>query len=243
MARIAVVSDIHGNLTALDAVIDDIGQLGVDVVVQAGDLVSGCSHPAEVIDRVREMNWPGVFGNTDEMLWLPERVSEVLAAPSLHRIRDLLLAQTIPSIVGVIGPDRVAWLQALPRRWSDRSFSVVHAGPDDVWQHVAATTSDQELTRVYGPLVSKLVVYGHIHQPSVRRLATFTVANAGSVGLPYDGDPRASYLLIDEDRIEIRRVEYDVDQEISLLIRSGDPFAEATAQTLRTGRYVPVKSG
>jgi putative phosphoesterase len=240
--RVAVISDIHGNLTALDGVIADIRRHRVDLVVQGGDLVSGCSRPAQVIDRVREMNWPGVFGNTDEMLWMLQRVSEVLAAPSLHRVRDLLLTQTIPSIVDLIGPDRLDWLRTLPRRWSGGNVSVVHAAPDDDWQNVPATTPDDELTRVYAPLESQFVVYGHIHQPYVRHLTTFTVANAGAVGLPYDGDPRASYLLLDDDRVEIRRVEYDVEYEIALLQRSSDPFAEATAQTLRTGRYVPLST-
>jgi predicted phosphodiesterase len=241
MARIAVISDIHANLTALDAVIADIRRVGVDLVIQGGDLVSGGPRPAEVIDRVRDMGWPGVYGNTDEMLWRPQRVSEILQAPSLYGIRDLLLTQTIPSIVELIGADRLAWLRTLPRRWSDGGLSVVHAGPDDVWHNIPATTSDDELTRVYGPLASTFVVYGHIHQPYIRRLTTFTVANAGAVGLPYDGDPRASYLLIDGDRIEMRRVDYDIERETSLLQRSSDPFAAATVQSLRTGRYVPVR--
>jgi predicted phosphodiesterase len=240
--RIAVISDIHANLTALDAVIADLRRHSVDLVVQGGDLVSGGPRPAEVIDRVRDMKWPGVFGNTDEMLWIPERVAEVLVAPSLHPIRDLLLTQTIPSTIDLIGRDRLAWLRALPRRWADGGLSVVHAGPDDVWQNIPATTPDEELARVYAPLLSKCVVYGHIHQPYIRHVAAFSVANAGAVGLPYDGDPRASYLLIDDDRVEIRRVEYDIQSEISLLLRSTDPFAKATAQTLRTGRYVSIST-
>jgi len=88
--RIAVVSDIHANLTALDAVIADVRKTGADLVVCGGDLMSGGPRPAEVIDRVREMTWPGVYGNTDEMLWMPHRVSETLQAPQLHRIRDLV---------------------------------------------------------------------------------------------------------------------------------------------------------
>src|SRR6266850_8123371 len=95
--RIAVVSDIHGNLTALDAVIVDVQRAGADMVVQGGDLVGGGSCPAEVIDRVRELNWPGVYGNADEMLWMPNRVSEMLQAPHLQRVRDLLLTHTIPA--------------------------------------------------------------------------------------------------------------------------------------------------
>jgi 3',5'-cyclic AMP phosphodiesterase CpdA len=69
--RLAVVSDIHGNLTALEAVIADIERRAVDRVVHGGDLaLIGCQ-PAEVIDRVRELGWPGIVGNTDELLWRP----------------------------------------------------------------------------------------------------------------------------------------------------------------------------
>ncbi|MCA1651054.1 MAG: metallophosphoesterase family protein [Acidobacteria bacterium] len=238
--RIAVVSDIHANLTALDAVIADVRKTGADLVVSGGDLMSGGPRPAEVIDRVREMNWPGVYGNTDEMLWMPHRVSETLQAPQLHRIRDLVLTHTIPATLDAIGDERLAWLRALPRRWSDGDLSVVHAGPDDVWQITPANASDEELERVYAALRSKRVLYGHIHYPYIRRVSTFMVANSGAVSLSFDGDARACYALVDDDRIEIRRVEYDVEQEIRLLLGTDDPFAETTAETLRTGRYVPL---
>lgn len=238
--RIAVVSDIHANLTALDAVIADLRASGADLVVHGGDLMAGGPRPAEVIDRVREMNWPGVYGNTDEMLWMPHRVSETLQAPHLHRIRDAVLTYTIPNTLRAIGDERLAWLRALPRRWSDADLSVVHAGPDDAWPITPAHASDEELERVYGPLGSKRVVYGHIHQPYIRRLSAFTVANSGAVSLSYDGDARAAYALVDGDRIEIRRVAYDLEEEIRRLSRTDDPFAASTAETLRTGRYVPI---
>jgi diadenosine tetraphosphatase ApaH/serine/threonine PP2A family protein phosphatase len=68
----------------------------------------------------------------------------------------------------------------------------------------------------------------------------FTLASTGAVSQSLDGDPRAAYALVDDEGIEIRRVEYDVDEEIRLLLGSDDPFAQSTARTLRTGRYVPV---
>jgi predicted phosphodiesterase len=238
--RIAVVSDIHANLTALEAVIADLRKTGADLIVHGGDLMAGGARPAEVIDRIRELNWQGVYGNAEEMLWMPHRVSETLRAPHLHRIRDLVLTHTIPSILSAIGDERLAWLRALPRLWSDGDLSVVHAEPDDVWPITPANASDEELDRVYGVLRSKHVVYGHIHQPFVRRLSTFTVANSGAVSLSYDGDRRAAYAVIDGDQVEIRRVEYDVEEEILLLLGTDDPFAESTAETLRTGRYVPL---
>ena len=127
----------------------------------------------------------------------------------------------------------------LPRQWSEEGLSVVHAVPDDVWPSVLPTAPDEELERVYGVLASNHVVYGHIHSPFVRRVSGFTVTNSGAVSLSFDGDRRASYALIDGEQLEIKRVDYDVEEEIRLLVRGDDPFATSTAETLRTGRYVP----
>jgi putative phosphoesterase len=241
--RVAVVSDIHGNLTALEAVIADVGAMAPDLVVHGGDLVGGGSSPARVIDRVRDLGWPGVRGNTDEMLWEPHRVSEALQAPALHRLRDLLLSDIIPDTRAAIGAERLAWLQSLPARWTTLELTVTHASPDNCWHAPAATASDDDLVRVYGPVRSNVIVYGHIHCPYIRRLERLTIVNAGSVSLSYDGDPRAAYALLDDGRVEIRRVSYDVEEEVAKLFASGDPCAEATAETLRTGKYVawPLK--
>src|SRR5262249_28212834 len=148
-----------------------------------------------------------------EMLWRPEKISETMQTPQRRRIGDLLLDYTIPSTLSAIGDDRLAWLRTLSFQWSDHELCVVHAGPDDVRQVISPDTADHDLERIYGPLRSTRVVYGHIHRPYVRPLSTFVVANSGSVGMPYDGDTRASYLLIDGDRLAIRRVEYDLERE------------------------------
>ena len=239
--RIAVLSDIHANLTALDAVIADVKSVGVDLVVHGGDLMGG-TRPAEVIDRIRELNWPGVFGNTDEMIWNPDLIAAKLPDDRFQAIRASMLTYTIPHTLAAIGDERLAWLRRLPLRWSDHDLTVVHAGPSDAWQIVSASASDEALGRVFGigdggpGIGTARVVYGHIHVPFVRRLPQLTVVNSGAVSLSFDGDPRASYALIDGDRIEIRRVAYDVEKEIELLMHSADPLRESTAATLRTGR-------
>jgi diadenosine tetraphosphatase ApaH/serine/threonine PP2A family protein phosphatase len=84
-----------------------------------------------------------------------------------------------------------------------------------------------------------VAVYGHIHTPFVRELRAITVANTGSVGLSYDGDVRASYLILDDTKVSIRRVEYDIEREAQALMGSGLPHAYWMCQTLRAGRYVP----
>jgi predicted phosphodiesterase len=86
--RVAVVSDIHANLTALDAVIRDLRTTAPDMVIHGGDLMAGGPRPPEVIDRIREMNWPGVYGNTHEAMWAPHRVSETLQATSRRTVTN-----------------------------------------------------------------------------------------------------------------------------------------------------------
>jgi putative phosphoesterase len=236
MARVAVVTDIHANLTALEAVIGDLRNVAPDVVVHGGDLVGAGARPAEVIDRLRDLGWPGVYGNSDEMLWRPERMSEVLHAPHLSAIRQGLLQYTIPWTRETIGEERLAWLRALPLQWSLDALAVVHASADDVWPIVPAAAGDDELERAFGTLERRVVVYGHIHHPFIRCLPSRIVANAGAVSLSFDGDARASYALVEGDRVSVRRVEYDVEAEIALLQASRDPFRESTIRTLRTGR-------
>ena len=103
--------------------------------------------------------------------------------------------------------------------------------------------TDGELSRIYESLAANRVGYGHIHRPFARRVGGLTVANAGSVGLPWDGDPRTAYLLIDDGVPEIIRVEYDVEAEVRALSAAGHPDAERLGQMRRTGRFVPPRAG
>jgi putative phosphoesterase len=240
--RIAVVSDVHGNLSALEAILRDLDRTSPDLVVNGGDLVASGSSSAEVIDRVRGLGWPGVVGNTDEMLWRPELVEATLAAPHFARLKAAILTHTIPATRAAIGDERLAWLMTLPVGWSDHDLSVVHAGPGDPWRSPGVKASDEELLGVYGSLGTTRVVYGHIHHPFVRSVGPLMVANSGSASLSYDGDPRASYALVQDAQIEIRRVEYDIDEEIGRLRSTRDPHAEWIAQMLRAGSFVPMPS-
>jgi predicted phosphodiesterase len=237
--RVAIVSDIHGNRRAFQAVLDDLRQVAPDLVLHGGDLASGGVHPADIIDQVRALGWPGVRGNTDEMLWAPERLAEFAAAqpklaPLLARVQE-----TIPPTLASIGEERLRWLEGLPSLHSQPGFSLVHASPDDLWRAPMPNASDEEFRTTYVSLRAPIVVYGHIHRPFVRRLQGMTVANTGSVSQSYDGDTRASYLLIDGESITIRRVEYDVESEAKELLRSGLPHAEWLARILLAGKYCP----
>jgi putative phosphoesterase len=236
--RVAVVSDIHGNLTALDAVIADLKEVSPDLIVHGGDLLGAGARQAEVIDRIRSLNWPGVCGNADEMLWNPDSAAEHLRAPALQRVREIVFRHIVAT-VDAIGDERLQWLRTLPTRWSENGLTVVHAGSDDVWRSPSADASDEELVNTYGPLGSRRVVYGHIHRAYIRRLPSFTVANSGSVSLSYDGDSRSAYVLLDDDQITIRRVEYDIEREVTMLFELQYPYAGWIAEMLRKGTPVP----
>jgi putative phosphoesterase len=211
--RVAIVPDIHGNLRAFHAVLSDLKQVAPDVVVHGGDLAYGGTHAAEIIDQVRFLGWPGVRGNTDEMLWAPQSLSNFAAtapklAPLLARLQEI-----IPPTIACIGLKRLQWLEGLPFLYSQEGFSLVHASPSDLWRAPMPNASVDELQSTYASLRSHVVVYGHIHRPYIRKLPGMTVANTGSVSQSYDGDRRASYLVIDGESITIRRVEYDVESE------------------------------
>jgi putative phosphoesterase len=237
--RTAIVSDIHGNLAALEAVLADLKLTSPDQVLHGGDLVHGGSRSAEVVDRIRDLGWPGVCGNTDQMLWAPEELHRFAATAPKLQLLFATIDEMIPATCAQLGHDRIEWLRTLPIVQRRGRLALVHASPGDLWRAPLPDASDEELNAVFGSLDASVAVYGHIHRPFVRGLRAITAANTGSVGLSYDGDVRASYLILDDTKISIRRVEYDIECEAQALMRSGLPHADWICRTLRAGRYVP----
>lgn len=242
--RTAIVSDIHGSLAALDAVVDDIRSESVDRVAHLGDLVLSGPRPAEVIDRIRELGWPGVVGNTDELLWRPEDFqARVSKSPRLEGLLRVLFKDLAPATAEAIGAERIAWLQGLP---TERALGggaaggvvALHARPGDLWQAPMPDAEDSVFEQTYASIQARVVVYGHIHRPFARKVSGRWVANSGSVGMPYDGDPRASYLLIDDNDVVVKRVAYDVERDVAALYAVGYPHASWLAEIRRRGMYV-----
>jgi putative phosphoesterase len=236
--RIAIVSDIHGNLTALDAVIADLQIMLPDLVLHGGDLAAGGARAAEVVDRVRDLGWQGVLGNTDEMLYRPAALTEFAAGLPHLKVLFEAIGETADATREALGSDRIAWLQNQPQSQIAGSVALVHASPNSLWQAPNANAADAELDAPYQSLAQPIVVYAHIHHPFVRRLANRIVANTGSVSLSYDGDWRASYMLVENDSLTIRRVAYDLESECKALAQSGLPHADWVALTLRKSAFV-----
>jgi diadenosine tetraphosphatase ApaH/serine/threonine PP2A family protein phosphatase len=181
-------------------------------------------------------------GNTDELLWRGEDYeTRVRDAPQLRPLLRVLFEVYAPASRAALGEERIAWLRDLPAEYRGESVALVHASPGDLWRAPLPESEDAELVATYQGLRAGTVVYGHIHRPYVRQLDGFTVANSGSVGNPFDGDPRAGYLLLENDSIQIMRVDYDIEREVALLLRSGYPDAPRIAEMRQTGRFVPVR--
>jgi predicted phosphodiesterase len=235
--RIAVVSDIHSNITALEAVLADLRETSPDLILHGGDLASSGSSPVEVVDRIRGLGWAGVMGNTDEMLASPESLEDFANNPPrlqslFGAIRELAAAER-----DALGADRLAWLGNLPRVQMHGPMALVHASPESAWRGPSFDAGDAELESVYSSLARPVVVYGHIHRAYIREMPGLTVANSGSISLTYDSDPGASYLLLDDSEVTIRRVEYDLEKELALLAHCGLPHADWISKILRSRAF------
>ena len=236
--RIAIVSDIHGNLTAFEAVLADLRETSPDVILHGGDLAHAGSRPCEIVDRIRGLGWPGVLGNTDEMLFAPESLTQFAAqsSPQYQPLFDAI-GEMATVTRAELGEERLGWLRELPRAHFLDNLALVHAKPGDLWRAPAPEASDDEVQTAYETLDQPITVYAHIHRSFVRRMPRLTVANTGSVSLSYDGDPRAAYLLLDGSEPTIRRVEYDVRKEAEALHQSRLPHAGWIANSLESASF------
>lgn len=232
--RIAILSDIHGNRTAFEAVLSDLRQTSPDLILHGGDLVGSGSSSAEIVDRIRDLGWQGVAGNTDEILSDPETFEEFAGQRPEMEALWAAIRETAAVERGTLGDNRIAWLRSLPKEQILDNLALVHASPKSAWTSPVADAGNDELEAIYGPLGRPVVVYGHIHRPFIRRVGPVLVINTGSVSLSYDGDRRAAYLLLNGSSPTIRRVEYDVEAEIAALAGSGLPHHDWIARILRT---------
>ncbi|MBV9156221.1 MAG: metallophosphoesterase family protein [Acidobacteriaceae bacterium] len=237
--RIAVISDIHGNRTAFEAVLADLREISPDKVLFGGDLADMGPSPAEIVDRIRDLGWLGVAGNGEEALVRPETLDDFANRSSAPQSMWNAVRECMSASRELLGRGRLDWLLSLPRVHFDDEIALVHASPDDPWRAPPPEASDAHFESLFGHLGAPVVIYGHIHRPFIREIAgrertDFTVVNSGSVGLSYDGDPRAAYVVIEDDKPTIRRVQYDLAKEIRHLCSSGFPHSDWLARTLQS---------
>ncbi|MCX7624451.1 MAG: metallophosphoesterase family protein [Thermomicrobium sp.] len=246
--RVAVISDTHGNLPALEAVLEDIERLGPDRIVMAGDFAFGGPWPAECIDEFRRRGIPAVRGNTDEFLVevatggaRPAQVGD----PRLRHLDNPALAERYRWCAARLPAEVIDYLAELPLRYTvpvptGAALTVVHATPWSAHPPVPATASREEVAALLDAAGGAALAYGHIHVQAEWQLNGRLVVAVGSVGLPFDGDQRAAYALLTWDgerwRVEFRRVRYPVERTIAALRASDMPGAEAQVRVLETAR-------
>jgi predicted phosphodiesterase len=247
MSRIAVLSDIHGNAVALEAVLGDVARAKPDAVLVAGDLVLNGPDPSLVVDVLRGLVDDGalvIAGNTDVAVadfdfaaafpWMTDGVPDAIVDASEWAHDDL-------------GAERLDWLRRLPseRRWradDDTLVLVCHASPGSQTagfdQNLDPSVTIERVARTD----ARVILCGHTHLPEVRDLGWKIIVNDGSAGYVFDGDPSASWALVDivagEVTTEIRRTAFDtlaVANAISARGLAGDVYRAAT---VRTGKLV-----
>jgi putative phosphoesterase len=243
--RIAVLSDVHGNSIALEAVRKAVHKEKPDAVMVAGDLVMNCHDPAGAVDILREMESHGAFivqGNTDIAVadgdfaaafpWLEE-------VPAATRdVADWTHDQ--------LDDERLSWLRRLPAerrlRIGDDLVLLTHASPGSQTQGFSQDLDPSTTIERLSRTDARIVCCGHTHYPEVRDFGWKQIVNDGSAGFVFDGDPTASWALVtfDDDGVtaEIRRTEFDtlaVANAISARGLAGDVYRAAT---VRTGKLV-----
>jgi len=213
--QLGVISDIHANRIALEAVFDDMP--AVDGVVCAGDVVGYNPGPADCVAAVRERSIPTVMGNHDRAVAgeTPFRFNAMAAAGVEYAETEL-------------SDDALSWLADLPteRTVADGRVKLVHGHPDDPDRYTYPEEFSPRMLRG-----EDLLITGHTHVQGHRVFDEGVVMNPGSVGQPRDGDPRAGYAVVelgkggggDAVTVEERRVAYDVDAVIAAVEEAGLP--------------------
>jgi putative phosphoesterase len=232
--RIAVISDMHGNCVALDAVLADIQAHAVDQIVCLGDAVQGGPQPAQVVARLRELDCPVVLGNADAFLLTGDDGNEAVTAQQ-EAVREWSLAQLSEADRAFIAAFQPTVEIALP---GNRRLLCFHGSPTSFHDIIFPDTPEDEVRGYLGASLPAILTGGHTHLQQIRRLDDSLFFNPGSVGFVYNtrqpggslhADPWAEYAIVSADEarfsIEFCRVPFDVAAWTRATLASGIPDA------------------
>ncbi|MHB8657679.1 MAG: metallophosphoesterase family protein [Solirubrobacteraceae bacterium] len=226
---IALLFDIHGNLPALEAVLDDARAARAERYLLGGDYCLFGAWPAETLAALDRLNAVWLRGNGER--WS----ADPTAAPDREPLRSALEACR-----ELLAPQRVQELAALPAELSCGDTLFCHASPGSDVIGFEPDALQDEATRIR-EVSARRIVAGHTHIQFRRRsvIERIELINPGSVGLPLDGDQRAAYALLDDDgEIELRRVAYDVEAAAQFARERFGPWAETVARRLERAELV-----
>lgn len=240
MRRFALISDIHGNLTALEAVLADVATSRIGELYCLGDLIGYGPDPVGVVDRIRFLTIPTILGNYDA--GIGERRGEC----GCYYATEQAKADGAASYAftdRLIDDDHARWLASLPHeiRFEVAGVRVLltHGSPRKVNEYLLPDRGDAQLARLANEAGADLVCVGHVHLPYHRTVIdaagrTIHYVSAGSVGKPKDGDPRACWAEVSvgdagEIGATFHRVAYDIDGVGEAMRRAGLPETLVTA--------------
>jgi len=237
--KLAVFSDIHGNLQALQAVLASIEASQVDVVWCGGDLVGYGANPREVIREIQHRGLPTIMGNYDD---------------GIGYLRIACGCDYPTEMAMELGQRSIAWTKAttndadkiylrnLPHRlvrdFEGHQVVLVHGSPDALNEYLFEDRPDDLFARHLETVNADILIFGHTHKPFHKQLGGKHLVNSGSVGKPKHGSPEATYVLLNITRdnvdVQIVAVPYDVESAARAIEATNLPHEYA--QVLRTGR-------
>ncbi len=262
--RIAIFSDVHGNLSGLQAVLDQIDrQPDLDTIVFAGDLCVFGPRPQECVNLLRQRQIPGIVGNTDE--WLRHMPPITDEMDESERNRRLQLQATCRWTARQLDPESISWIDELrqsfrlvfsPTADPADDLLIVHANPVDLSQIIFPSLDrqlelygrirqkDEDIIPILDRVEAGTIAFGHLHIPNVRRWRGKLLVNISSVSLPGDGDARAKYTFLtwrDSGGWSFEHVfiPYGIEEEIEAFRQAQPPGWEDRLQKLQSLGYIP----
>ena len=206
---LAILSDIHANLAALEAVLDDARSRGCKKFICLGDVVGYNAEPEECCQVLMQNGIPNILGNHDSYITTGQNCT-----------RSRVVASIIDDHRSRLSPESIAWLGGSLPFIRDADVLMVHGGPEDPLDQYV-----REVDAAIFPDGVNVLFVGHTHVQFSHRFGEKLFCNPGSVGQPRDGDPRAAYAIWHDRQLCLHRVSYDVDRTISVMMERGyQPF-------------------
>jgi putative phosphoesterase len=237
--KLAVFSDIHGNIHGLRAVLADMEKRGAEVIWCGGDLVGYGANPGEVIDLVRTRGIPTIMGNYDDAIGYL-RITCGCDYPNAEAMERGL--KSVAWTKEQTSEEQKAYLRSLPyrlqREFAGHQVALVHGSPVQLTEYLYESVPNETFQAHLAATGVDVLIFGHTHKPYHKVLDGKHLVNSGSAGKPKHGDPNATYVLLDLEpesvSVEIVEVEYDYESAARAIEASDLPGH--FAQLLRMGR-------
>lgn len=239
--RLAAISDTHGNAVAFEAVVADLKKQSPDAILHLGDVTMRGPQPKECVDLLRSLNPLAVVrGNYDNLF---TRWPFPGFDPSNPK-HALVLRSYEYDVARLTSADQ-EWLGNLPEmltmHFDGVQTELFHASPRSLREMTHPWATLDQLCALPASPDTRLVLYGHMHHAYARQARGVLVVNAGAIGIPFDGDPRASYAIIDIEggniAVQLRRVAYNTEAAIAIARERKMPDLAPFEHGVRHGRY------